>query len=150
MSGDGGGSEPLPEPKRSRFGSAARGVVVLSFALSFGATAASCSSSVTPAKLTEGCAINSDCDSPLVCAFQVCHQQCTSARDCPKSELCVTAAGGSGGRLGVFYTQNGLLYGRQAGYASLPGADCVVGSDCASGTCKSVVASGPTARSACQ
>jgi hypothetical protein len=62
----------------------------------------------------------------------------------------VDIAGGSGGRLGLFYTQGGQLFGRQAGYASLPGADCVVGSNCASGTCKSVIASGPTAHSACQ
>lgn len=62
----------------------------------------------------------------------------------------VDIAGGQGGRLGLFYTQNGQLYGRQAGYASLSGADCAVASDCASGVCKAVVATGPAARSACQ
>ena len=37
------------------------------------------------------CNINSDCDSPLVCAFSRCHDQCTSSRDCPSGERCMTA-----------------------------------------------------------
>ncbi|MEO8903194.1 MAG: hypothetical protein ABI627_16865 [Polyangiaceae bacterium] len=59
-------------------------------------------------------------------------------------------AGGSGGRFGLFYTQNGQFYGRQAGYAGLTGAVCSQDSNCASGKCKAVVATGPKAYSTCQ
>jgi hypothetical protein len=34
------------------------------------------------ASIAEGCAINSDCSSPLVCAFRTCHVECASTRDC--------------------------------------------------------------------
>ena len=59
-------------------------------------------------------------------------------------------AGGTGGRLGVFYTQAGSFYGRQAGYAGLTGDACSVNSNCASGKCTAVVASGPKAYSTCE
>lgn len=39
----------------------------------------------------EGCLINSDCSSPLVCAFRRCHTQCTETRDCPSGQRCVLA-----------------------------------------------------------
>ncbi len=64
--------------------------------------------------------------------------------------VAIDIAGGTGGRLGVFYTQNGGSYGRQAGYPSLAGAACSADSNCVSGKCKVVVATGPKARSACQ
>jgi hypothetical protein len=57
--------------------------------------------------------------------------------------------GGPGGRLGVFYVQGGQLFGRQAGVASLSGAFCAQSSNCASGMCTPVVASGPKAYSVC-
>lgn len=54
------------------------------------AVALSCSSSSAPSLAGPGCAINSDCNAPLICAFSVCHTQCTSsARDCPAGERCV-------------------------------------------------------------
>lgn len=34
------------------------------------------------AAIAEGCSLNSDCSSPLVCAFQTCHVECKSTRDC--------------------------------------------------------------------
>lgn len=34
------------------------------------------------AQIAEGCAINSDCNSPLVCAFRSCHVECQTTRDC--------------------------------------------------------------------
>src|SRR5215468_8984132 len=45
--------------------------------------------SVARAKLAEGCLVNSDCASPLVCAFKTCHDKCSTSRDCPDGELCV-------------------------------------------------------------
>ena len=42
-----------------------------------------------PAQLGGGCTINSDCNSPLVCAFQLCHNECKSDRDCPAGENCI-------------------------------------------------------------
>ena len=41
------------------------------------------------AEISEGCLINSDCQSPLVCAFKRCHTQCEYTRDCPAGERCV-------------------------------------------------------------
>ncbi len=57
------------------------------------APAASCSSTedeaLAAARLSEGCLINSDCASPLVCAFRRCHKQCTTSRDCDPGQRCV-------------------------------------------------------------
>jgi hypothetical protein len=52
-----------------------------------------CSSSEgkSSAKLAEGCLINSDCSSPLVCAFRRCHVQCTTSRDCSTGERCAAS-----------------------------------------------------------
>src|SRR5690242_10156180 len=54
---------------------------------------ASCGGSegTTRARLAEGCAINSDCNAPLVCAFQRCHTECASSRDCPEGQRCVAS-----------------------------------------------------------
>jgi hypothetical protein len=59
--------------------------------------AAGCSSdsssaaAIREAELAEACLINTDCKSPLVCAFKKCHVQCTTSRDCPMSERCVSS-----------------------------------------------------------
>jgi hypothetical protein len=54
----------------------------------------SCKSS-SAAGLAGSCSINSDCDSPLVCAFGRCHAACATSRDCPTGETClVTGSGG--------------------------------------------------------
>lgn len=56
--------------------------------------AASCSEDEKKlAKLAQGCLINSDCDAPLVCAFQRCHNACESTRDCPPGLRCVSSDG---------------------------------------------------------
>lgn len=59
--------------------------------------ASSCDSSVTPglraARLGAGCLLHSDCESPLVCAFERCHRECRSNRDCLAGERCVAAEG---------------------------------------------------------
>jgi len=52
----------------------------------------SCSSS--RAVLAAGCSINSDCESPLVCAFGRCHSACKVSSDCPATnpaEHCVVS-----------------------------------------------------------
>jgi hypothetical protein len=59
--------------------------------IALGVAAESCSSNPPPAGLAEGCSINSDCQSPLICAFGLCHDACTESRDCPDQELCVAS-----------------------------------------------------------
>ncbi|HEX3771023.1 MAG TPA: DUF1566 domain-containing protein, partial [Polyangiaceae bacterium] len=56
----------------------------------------SCSSSSSAlAGLDQGCSINSDCDSPLICAFGRCHTACNESRDCSAGERCVQSSQGS-------------------------------------------------------
>jgi hypothetical protein len=45
------------------------------------------------AHLAEGCLLNTDCEAPLVCAFQRCHHPCNASRDCPAGERCVESDG---------------------------------------------------------
>ncbi len=51
---------------------------------------------IRAANLAEGCSINSDCKSPLVCAFERCHVQCQETRDCPLGSRCVRTDGDYG------------------------------------------------------
>lgn len=44
---------------------------------------------VALAKLSQTCAVNSDCAEPLVCAFGSCHSECGSSRDCDPGLRCV-------------------------------------------------------------
>ena len=56
------------------------------------ATSASCSSSGV--ELSGSCSINSDCDSPLICAFGKCHKACEVSSDCPvtsPAERCIVS-----------------------------------------------------------
>jgi uncharacterized membrane protein YgcG len=55
--------------------------------------AASCNSSSSGAALSANCSINTDCDSPLICAFGRCHDACMASRDCPDDERCVLSGG---------------------------------------------------------
>ena len=52
-----------------------------------------CSDSEQPktAKLAAGCTLNTDCDSPLVCAFQRCHSACETSRDCDPGQRCMAS-----------------------------------------------------------
>lgn len=44
----------------------------------------------TPLRVAkEGCTLSSECTSPLVCAFQKCHVQCKSSKDCGAKSRCV-------------------------------------------------------------
>src|SRR5271166_5783722 len=51
----------------------------------------SCAPDLAPPVLDQGCTLNSDCIAPLVCAYQLCHQECALDRDCPSGERCITA-----------------------------------------------------------
>jgi hypothetical protein len=60
-------------------------------AMGLGATASCSNSPPPPGDLAHGCAINSDCNAPLVCVFGLCHEQCAASRDCPMGERCVSS-----------------------------------------------------------
>ena len=64
---------------------------VVSTGLAAGAFA-SCTQSHAP--LGGTCALNSDCDSPLVCVFGQCHTACMSSRDCPAGAQCILGTNG--------------------------------------------------------
>jgi hypothetical protein len=42
-------------------------------------------------ELSRGCLVNSDCRAPLVCAFERCHVECVTTRDCDGVQRCVGA-----------------------------------------------------------
>lgn len=142
-------------------GRATRASSYLFFVACFAAAAASCGGgSNSGHALSKGCAINSDCDSPLVCAFQTCHQQCDASRDCPDSELCVTSVRPNA--VCQFPSEATCAYNSQC----VPGEvcardghcrdqctadrDCIAGQQCASGACANpaeVMADGTLAQS---
>src|SRR5882672_7619543 len=63
-----------------------------SFFLACFAVGGACSSDDrVPAGLAEGCILNTDCASPLVCAFRKCHVACETSRDCEPGQRCVTS-----------------------------------------------------------
>ena len=70
----------------------------LALALSLGGLASQvgCDSNVDEkiavARLAESCLVNSDCSAPLVCAFEACHAECETSRDCEPGARCVAAA----------------------------------------------------------
>jgi len=41
--------------------------------------------------LGTGCSLNSDCNSPLVCVFGLCHEACEQTRDCPPGQTCIAS-----------------------------------------------------------
>ena len=44
---------------------------------------------IRKAELASGCILNSDCNTPLVCAFKTCHDKCQDSRDCPDGQRCL-------------------------------------------------------------
>jgi hypothetical protein len=70
-------------------------MVVLPLSLVGAGTVASCSSTLAPGMLATGCSLNSDCNSPLVCVFGLCHAACAQSRDCPAGERCVSSSSGT-------------------------------------------------------
>jgi hypothetical protein len=75
-----------------RRGAAIGLVLGLPVALALTGTASSgCNSTKAAlATLAQGCSLNTDCTSPLVCVFSLCHNACVESRDCPNSEICVS------------------------------------------------------------
>ncbi len=66
----------------------------MAVALALAVGISSCNSS-SAAALDQACSINTDCNSPLICAFARCHQACRESRDCSSGERCVKS-GASG------------------------------------------------------
>jgi formylglycine-generating enzyme required for sulfatase activity len=95
--------------------------------------------------LAGGCAINSECNQPLVCAFRTCHDACKSSRDCPDSERCV--ASDRPFSVCQLPSERDCSYNSQCGTGQVCGVDgqcrdqcsttrdCVAGQLCVSGTC---------------
>jgi hypothetical protein len=68
--------------------------LALSCVLGAAAVIFSCNGS-SGAGLSASCSINTDCNSPLVCAFARCHAQCVESRDCTTpGERCVSSGTG--------------------------------------------------------
>jgi hypothetical protein len=61
-------------------------VTRIAFSIGF---VSACSSVTLPGALGDQCALNSDCDAPLVCGLGFCRVECASARDCPGRHDCV-------------------------------------------------------------
>ncbi|MDF3068967.1 MAG: uncharacterized protein K0R38_4568 [Polyangiaceae bacterium] len=126
--------------------------------LTFLATAApllaalACDSSVDEkialAKLAQSCLVNSDCSSPLVCAFEACHAECESSRDCDTGARCVAAARPykvcqleeERACKRTSDCAEGLVCGvdGECRDQCLTSNDCVEGQQCVSGTCADV------------
>lgn len=70
--------------------------VVIALTVPLLAALAGCESNVQEkialARLAQNCLVNSDCSTPLVCAFEACHAECVSSRDCSDGARCVAAA----------------------------------------------------------
>jgi hypothetical protein len=63
-------------------------------ALWTGAWACSSDDELTPVGLAKPCSLNSDCRTPLVCVFRLCHSQCQEDRDCAGEQRCVAGYDG--------------------------------------------------------
>ena len=101
-------------------------------------------SSPATVALAQACSINSDCDSPLICAFERCHNACTQSRDCPAGERCVSAGADSVCELPIddvcgaaSLCPSGLVCaGQQCRNACSTAEPCTVGQQsCISGAC---------------
>ena len=105
-----------------------------------------CSSDDTaPAKLAEGCVINTDCNAPLVCAFRRCHNACTTSRDCQAGQRCV--ASDRPYNVCQLDVERDCQYNSQCAIGQVCGVDahcrdlcaadrdCIPGQLCVSGTC---------------
>lgn len=64
-------------------------LVVAGVAVLMGGGCSSSDERQRASQLAGGCAINSDCDQGLICAFERCHEECTEDRDCDAALRCV-------------------------------------------------------------
>lgn len=108
-----------------------------------------CSSTVQEqielARLAQSCLVNSDCSDPLVCAFEACHAECESSRDCDDGARCVAAARpykvcqleAERACERTSHCPDGLVCGidGECRDKCLSDVDCVEGQLCVSGTC---------------
>ena len=101
--------------------------------------------------LEETCSLNSDCESPLVCAFQRCHRECNTDKDCPldpdigRHVSCVPSDRPNnvcllkGERTCVYNTEcpEGLFCARdqRCRVACVGDIDCLAGQQCVQGAC---------------
>jgi hypothetical protein len=126
-----------------------RFISALTFCTPFAASLAACDSNVEEklalARLAQSCLVNSDCAAPLVCAFEACHAECESSRDCDPGARCVAAAR----PYKVCQLEEERVCERTSDCAEglvcgvddecrdqcLTGNDCVEGQRCVSGTC---------------
>lgn len=51
--------------------------------------AVACDGDSPVALMGSGCILDSDCQAPLVCAYERCHAACEETRDCPEGSRCV-------------------------------------------------------------
>ena len=84
----------VPVPSLSRRGARKALGLALMLSAAWGSMTAGCSSSVAskPGE-AKGCTLNSDCATPLVCSFGLCHVACNTSADCGRSESCVSDQG---------------------------------------------------------
>lgn len=66
-------------------------IVWLTYLLSVAGCSSGDAAQARLAELSHGCIVNSDCAAPLVCAFQRCHAECVTTRDCDGTLRCVGA-----------------------------------------------------------
>jgi hypothetical protein len=116
-----------------------RGAIGVVFGLVFTAATgavSSCSASSSDVGVADNCSINSDCDSPLICAFGRCHEACAQQRDCSPGERCVATTGGGICQLSTESMCSGTQLcqaGQTCGADGQCRASCITGSNCASG-----------------
>jgi hypothetical protein len=115
------------------------GVIV---ALVAAVTAASCGgNSASTVGYAQTCSLNSDCDSPYVCVFQRCHQQCATSEDCATLGARCVASQGDGGTAHICQLETESTCGTTpcaAGQTCTPGDDqcrtvCQTNSNCEQG-----------------
>jgi hypothetical protein len=76
----------------------AKGVLILVLSVTGALDACSDSSGekLRAAQLAQSCVLDTDCENPLICAFERCHFQCAGDKDCHDGARCVRSATGDG------------------------------------------------------
>jgi hypothetical protein len=91
--------------------------IVLSAGLSAWACSDTSKEQLQAAGLAKGCTLKSDCKSPLVCVFQLCHDECKDTSDCldkygkDSGARCVSGETGGGGEGGGSSKTSGTVGG---------------------------------------